>query len=85
MNKASQSGAFDLSVMAPGSYEGQLFQINGTVELVVDSFKGSGNKEFSFKELGLGQEETYRVVVEFDGEDAFLCHRKVLDVDFTNR
>lgn len=85
VNKDAQAGSFNLSVIAPGSYKGQLLQINGTVELVVNSFNGTGNKNFSFKELELSQEEIYRVVVEFDGEEVFLCKRKVLDIDFTNR
>lgn len=85
VNKADKSGSFDLKVMSNGAFKGQLVQIQGTGETRIESFSGAGKKDFSFSQLGLSQEEIYRVVVEFDGEEVFLCKRKVLDIDFTNR
>lgn len=82
---SDQSGSFDLSVVASGVFTGQLVQITGTSESKIELFTGSGTKNFSFKNLRLAQEEIYRVVVEFEDEGAFLCKRKVLEIEFANR
>lgn len=85
IDKSANKGSFELKVIASANYSGQLIQLLGPDESLITSFSGNGTKEFDFKNLALGEDGLFRVVVEFEGEDSFLCKKKMLDVEFTNR
>lgn len=84
-DKSTNQGSFELKVIASANYNGQLIQLLGPNESLITSFSGSGTKEFYFENLSLGEDGLFRVIVEFAGEDSFLCKKKMLDVEFTNR
>jgi len=85
IDKSANEGSFELKIIASANYNGQLIQLLGPDESLITSFSGSGTKEFNFKNLSLGEDGLFRVIVEFEGEDSFLCKKKMLDVEFTNR
>lgn len=85
MEKSADVGSFKLKVFASVPYKGQLIQLQGTNQHQIQSFSGSGTKDFSFKDLELGEDGLFRVIVEFEGEESFLCKKKMLDIEFTDR
>lgn len=78
------NGTFDLKVVAKGLFNGQLVSIEGTHQVLVKSFSGSGEEFFSFAELNPDKEIFYRVIIEFEGEEKFLCKRRVKDIVITD-
>jgi hypothetical protein len=74
------TGQFDVTVVAEGSFKGQLISIEGTNEVIAESFWGTGAKSFTFAELNLSKINFYRVVIEFADEQKFLCKRRVKDI-----
>lgn len=75
---------FDVKVIAQTTYSGQLFRIDGTNEVLIRTFSGSGERLFSFQDLKMTEDGFYRLVIEYAGEDKFLCKRRVKDVVVTD-
>ena len=75
---------FDIRVIADESYTGQLFRIEGTLQTEVTSFSGSSERSFTFSDLQSNNEIFYRVIIEYTGEEKFLCRRRVKDILITD-
>lgn len=75
-------GEFDLRIKSNG-YTAQLVQIDGIKESVVKSFNGSGGTATTML-TGLSKNYSYKVIVEFRGEEEFLCKRKVVFIPVTD-
>ncbi len=83
MDKKSFSEQVELKVQAQGTFKVQLMEITSVHQKLIESLSGNGTKSFSFTNLLKGN--YYRVVVEFDNEEKFLCKRKVEDIDLTDK
>ena len=84
VDQKQSSAKFDLKVIAQTTYHGQLYRIDETNEVLIQSFSGSGERLFSFDNLQFGKDGFYRVVIEYAGEDKFLCKRRVKDIVVTD-
>jgi hypothetical protein len=76
------NGSFKIAISSNSSYKGQVIQIDGINQRVVADFKGQGADEFKFSKLDHSQDLRYRAVVEFSEEEAVLCRKKFIDIDF---
>ena len=75
---------FDLKVEAQQAYNGQLVRIEGTDQVLIRSFSGSGEASFTFNDLAMNKNSFYRVIIEYEGEEKFLCKRRVKDIVITD-
>ena len=71
---------FELKVEADQIYKGQVVKIEGIDQVVIKSFSGSGHASFAFKALAINEDSFYRVIIEYEGEERFLCKRRVKDI-----
>lgn len=85
LDKSGEKGSFGLQVTSNGAFTGRLIRIDGTKEYVIDSFSGSRNEKFRFKDLPFSADLIYRVNVDFSNETSFLCQKKVLNIEYANR
>ena len=78
--------AFKVDVVAQAQqiYNGQLVKIDGTDQVLIRSFSGSGDDSFDFTDLVVNNESFYRVIIEYEGEEQFLCKRRVKDIVITD-
>lgn len=75
-------GEFDLRIKSNG-FTAELIQIDGINESVVKRFNGSGGTAGNAL-TGLSKNYAYKVIVEFRGEEKFLCKRKVVLIPVTD-
>ena len=80
----SSVGSFKLVVTGNSAFSGVLLKSNGFTESNIESFTGRGPKSFTFSGLDYSDESFYRISIEFDGEEKFICKKKIVDVVFTN-
>jgi hypothetical protein len=75
-------GEFALKIKSDG-FKAELIQIDGINESVIKKFSGSGLAVTNTL-TGLSNRYAYKVVVEFKGEEKFLCKRKVVLIPVTD-
>lgn len=73
--------SFELKLKSANEFSGQLVEIEGKEQTVVQSFSGNGNTNQVFKNL---KNSYYRVILEFKNEEKFLCKKKIFTVDLTD-
>ncbi len=75
-------GEFDLKIKSDG-FTARLVQIDGINESIVKNYSGAGGTVTNVL-TGLSNLYAYKVVVEFRGEEKFLCKRKVVLIPVTD-
>lgn len=83
-DEARTRASVEIRIIADEAYEGQLLRIDGTHQTLTRTFSGSGEQSFSFSDLDINNEVFYRVVIEYTGEEKFLCKRRVKDILLTD-
>ncbi len=81
LKKSNGKGSFDLKLESKDIYSGQLVEIKGTDQSLIQIFSGEGDLKQAFKNL---KNSYYRVILEFKNEPKFLCKKRVLTVDLTD-
>jgi hypothetical protein len=79
--KEGSNSSFELKLKSTDTFSGQLIEIGENGQSVVQTFSGQGDTQQSFKNL---KNSYYRVILEFQNEEKFLCKRKIFTVDLTD-
>lgn len=72
--QSSDLGAIKIQVKTPGAYTGRLIMFNKLEEIQVKEFSGQSDKTILFDNLKV--DAVYRVLITFNQESEFLCHKK---------
>lgn len=70
-------GRIEVRVKSTGTFSAQLVAYKGAAQQQIKNFNGRGDRAVAFDELK--PDMIYRVVVTFDSESEFLCHKKSTD------